>query len=150
MDIAKCTEDLTCLTQAVIKLRGKEGGFIQEKMQIYCWGKLIQVQFVPKNTPDFCCYGNRSLLGRKPKEEDEVDVAKCTETFDLTGSAEGNPLLATVACQRKGRSDGQMGDLLGHYPKKSKDFSSHLSPLNTGLQHRSAANPVWVSHPSQR
>ena len=41
LDIARCTEDFTCLTQAVLKLKGKEGGFIDERMEIYCWGKKI-------------------------------------------------------------------------------------------------------------
>ena len=49
LDIAKDTVHLNCLTHATIKLKGKEGGLIQESLDIYCWGKRARIRFFNLN-----------------------------------------------------------------------------------------------------
>ena len=63
MDIARCTVDLTCLTHAEVKLEGKEGGFLQEKLEIFCWGKRVQITFFLLNSHKTQLHGKQHSLG---------------------------------------------------------------------------------------
>ena len=39
LDIARSTTKLTFLSHARVQRNGNKGGFIQEKMELFCWGK---------------------------------------------------------------------------------------------------------------
>ena len=84
LDIARCTLDFTCLIHAEIKLKGREGGLIPESMEVFCWGKKVQIKFFILNNYFSRFHGHRHQLGRLPKVEDEVSGVVRTEKLDLT------------------------------------------------------------------
>ena len=45
LDVASCTANLSFLPYAIVQLRGNKGGFIQENLEIFCWGKKINIRF---------------------------------------------------------------------------------------------------------
>ena len=106
LDIARCTLDLTCLTHAEIKLKGKEGGLIKEKMEIFYWGKRVQIKFFHLINRKSGLHVDRHLLGRLTKIEDEADVAVRTENFDLIAEDDGNLLSANSDNGRKEALEG--------------------------------------------
>ena len=110
LDIARCTLDLTCLTHAEVKLKGKKRGLIQEKMEIFCWGRRIQIKFFHLINSKFGLHGDRHLLGRLTKVEDETDVtgAVRTKNCDLTEGDDGYLLSANSDTGRKERAAGRM------------------------------------------
>ena len=91
---------------------------------------------MPVNKFDFRFDGDQFLMGRKAKEEDEVDVENRTETNDLTEPADGKSLSAKTDSQQKGKSDGKfdgkLGVVLGYSPHKKFDCSGK-SPISSSL-----------------
>ena len=79
LDLASCTADLTFLPYAILKIGGNKGGFIQEKLEIFCWGKRIQLKFFCLNirTPWF--HGVQNFLGKGARGENDSDVEVSTE-----------------------------------------------------------------------
>ena len=110
LDIANCTEELTCLTQAVVKLKGNSGGFIQERMVLFCWGKRVVIKFVPSWLGDTGFHGDRQGQGRNSKEEDDGDVAICRGNTDLIGEASGLLLSDFSDKKRSDKSEGQLAE----------------------------------------
>lgn len=85
LDIARSTSQMTCLSHAQLKMQGNEGGFIQETLELSCWGKRIQVKLFSLNTRFSSCHGVKPGLGQDTKKEDEVDVAVWADTGLTTG-----------------------------------------------------------------
>ena len=110
LDIARCTLDLTCLTHAEIKLKGREGGLIQEKMEIFCWGKRVQIKFFHLTNSNSGFHRDRHMLGSLTKVEDEDDVVIRTDNFDLTEEDDGYLLSAKSNNWRKERAVGMMDE----------------------------------------
>ena len=109
LDIARCTEELNCLTQAVVKLKGESGGFIKERMEIFCWGKKMMIKFVPSVLGDTRFHGARQWQGRLPKDEDVADVAFRTEDIDLTEGPSAISLSANSDMRLNVQSEGKLG-----------------------------------------
>ena len=148
LDIATCTEDLTFLNQALLKLKGKKGGFLQERLEIFCWGKRLSIKLVPSNFGVSGFHGDCQELGRKPMVEQGIDVAPCTQTIDLSEEKSGKHLSAKSVSQRKEVSVGEMGaEQVGCVPqvKFGPHGKSHKSnrldfPLVTGSGSRASAS----------
>ena len=75
LEIAHRTLQKTCLSHAVLKVQGDEGGFVQEKLFLSCWGKSIQVKIFSLNNRSFCSHGDKTESGSKTSQEEDDDVA---------------------------------------------------------------------------
>ena len=74
MDLASCTTDLSFLPYTIVQLRGNQGGFIQDKLEIFCWGKRIKIKFFPLNGRASGFHGVGFSLAKEIKGEDDDDV----------------------------------------------------------------------------
>ena len=72
LDFVSCMKELSFLPYAIAQLRGNKDGFIQEYLEIDCWGKRIQLKFTPLNgrTPWFHDIGNFPGQGPRGEEGD--------------------------------------------------------------------------------
>lgn len=71
LDIDRSTVELSNLSYAKVKLQGNGGGMIYDKLELYCWGKRIQVRLFPLNGRNSSSHGGRTGSGHEDLEEDD-------------------------------------------------------------------------------
>lgn len=102
LEISRSTVDLTCLTHAEVKLKGLAGGFIQESMDIFCWGKRVKIKFFPLNK-----HKPGILMGGLHEVVEEADMAGATVNLDVTQTQAGRQLPSEPDTGRKARVAGR-------------------------------------------
>ena len=145
LDIASCTLNLKCLSHAVIKLKGKKGRLIQEHLDIYCWGKKVQIKLRPLNNSNFGLFGVRFLQEGSANVEDEE--ADCTVDLDLTAAVDGLSKSVFSDTSRRDLAAGRAGEgTVKPSPQKyygwtvlGQNSDRQISPQIAGLEQKKHA-----------